>query len=57
MVNVLASNGVDRWFEPWSGQTKYYNIGICCISAKHAALRSKNIDWVARNQDNVSNVK
>ena len=25
----------------WSGQTKAYEIGICCFSAKHAALRRK----------------
>ena len=36
------------------GQTKDYNIGICCFSAKHAALRSKSKDWLAQNQDNVS---
>jgi hypothetical protein len=30
-----------------------YKIGICCFSAKHAALRRKNKDWLARNQDNV----
>jgi hypothetical protein len=34
-------------------QTKDYNIGICCFSAKLAVLRSKNKDWFARNQDNV----
>ena len=34
--------------------TKDYTIGICCVSAKHAALRRKNIVWLARNQDNVS---
>jgi hypothetical protein len=28
--------------------------GICCFSAKHAALRNKNKDWLARNQNNVS---
>jgi hypothetical protein len=54
MVSVLASSVVDRGFEPWSGQTKDYKIGICCFSAKHAALRRKNKDWLARNQDNVS---
>jgi len=27
---------------------------ICCISAKHATLRSKNKDWLAKNPDNVS---
>jgi hypothetical protein len=44
MVSVLASSAVDRGFEPRSGQTKDYKIGICCFSAKHAALRRKNKD-------------
>jgi len=35
-------------------QTKDYKIGICCFSAKNAALRSKSKDWLARNQNNVS---
>jgi hypothetical protein len=39
MVSVLASSVVDRGFEPRSGQTKDYQIGICCFSAKHATLR------------------
>ena len=30
MVSVLASSAVDRGFDPRSGQTKCYNIGICC---------------------------
>jgi len=34
--------------------TKDYNIGICCFSAKHAALRRKSKDRLARNQDIVS---
>ena len=54
MVSVLASSAVDRGFEPRSGQTKDCNIDICCFSAKHAALRSKSKDWLARNQNNVS---
>jgi hypothetical protein len=33
-------------FEPQSGQTKNYKIGICCFSAKHAALQSKSKDWL-----------
>ena len=41
MVSVLASSVIDRSFEPRSGQTKDYEIGICCFSAKHAALRRK----------------
>ena len=51
---VLASSVVDRGFEPRSGQTKDYKIGICCFSVKHAALRRKSKDWLARNQNNVS---
>jgi hypothetical protein len=31
-----------------------YKIGICCFSAKHAALRRKSKDWLAQNQNNVS---
>ena len=54
MVSVLAPSAVDRGFEPRSGQTKDYNIGICCFSAKLAALRRKSKDWFARNQNNVS---
>jgi hypothetical protein len=42
MVSVLASSAVD------------HKIGICCFSAKQAALERKNTDWLARNQDNVS---
>ena len=54
MVSVLALSAVDRGFEPRSGQTKDYKIGICCFSAKHTAIRRKSKDWFARNQDNVS---
>jgi hypothetical protein len=57
MVSVFASSAVDRGFEAWSGQTKDYKIGICCFSDKHAALKSKSKDWLARNQNNVSLVE
>ena len=53
MVIVLASSAVDRGFEPRSGYTKDYEIGICYLSAKHTALRRKSKDWLARNQNNV----
>jgi len=53
MTSVLASSAVDRVFEPRSGQAKVYKIDLCWFSAKHAALRKKK-DWLARNQDNVS---
>ena len=32
MVSILTSSVVDREFEPQSGQTKDYNIGMCCFS-------------------------
>jgi hypothetical protein len=54
MDSVLVSSVVDRGFEPRSGQTKDYKIGICCFSTKHVALRRKSKDWLARNQNNVS---
>ena len=54
MVRVLASSVVDRGFQPRSGQTKDYEIGVCCFSDKQAALRRKSKDWLARNQANVS---
>ena len=54
MVSVLASSVVDRRFEHRSDQTKDYRIDMCCFSAKHAAVRRKNKDWLARNQNNVS---
>jgi len=51
---ALDSSAVDRGFEPQSGKTKDYTIGIGYFSAKHAALRRKSKDWLVRNQDNVS---
>ena len=54
MVSVLASSAVNRGFEPWSGQTNDNKIGICCFSAKYAALRRNSKDWLVRNRDNVS---
>jgi hypothetical protein len=42
---------IDFGFEPRSDQTKDYKIGICCFSPKHAILRNKSKDWLARNLD------
>jgi hypothetical protein len=53
MVSVLASRAVDRGFNPDRVNPKT-KIGICCFSSKHTALRSKSKDWLAQNQDNVS---
>ena len=54
MVSMLASSAVDRLVEPRSGQTKDYEIGICCFSAKHEGFRRKSNDWLDRNHNNVS---
>ena len=42
MVSRLTLSVVDRGFKPRLSQTKDYKIGICCISAKHAALKRKS---------------
>jgi uncharacterized protein YmfQ (DUF2313 family) len=54
MVGVITSSAVDRGFEPRSGQTKDYKIGIFCLFAKRTASRRKNKDWLTRKQNNVS---
>jgi hypothetical protein len=54
MGSMLASNAVDCWFEPPSGQTKDYKIGTWDFSAKHVAIGSKSKDRLARNKDNMS---
>ena len=54
MVNVVTSSAVDRGLEPRLGQTKDYKIGICCFSAKHAALSIKRKYWLACGQDHVT---
>ena len=54
MVSVLASSVVERGFEHRSGQTKDYKIGIQYFSVTHTALRRTSTDWLAWNQDNVS---
>ena len=48
MVSVLASSAGGRGFDPRPVQTKDIKIGICCFSARHAALRSKSTDWLSR---------
>ena len=47
MVSVLASSAENRGFDSRSGQIKDFKIGICCLSAKHAALRRKNKNWLS----------
>jgi hypothetical protein len=54
MVIVFASSAVDRGFEPDGVKPKTIQIGICCFSAKYAALRKMNKDCLDRNPNNVS---
>jgi hypothetical protein len=49
MVSVPALSSVDRGLYPQSSKPKDYSIGVCCVSAKHAALRRENKNWLARN--------
>ena len=51
---MLVSSAVDRRFESRSGQTKDYQLVCVAYNAKHAELRRKSKDWLARNQDDVS---
>ena len=44
----VSMSVVDSGIESGSDQTKDYEIGICCISAKHTVLRSKSKDWLDR---------
>ena len=53
IVSVFALSAVDHGFHARSVQTKLYTIGICCFSAKHAALQRKRKDWFALNHENV----
>ena len=54
MISVLVSSAVDRELEVSSGQTKDYEIGICCFCTKHTALNRKSKDWLIRNQNSMS---
>ena len=54
MVSVLALSAVDRGFKTRSGQAKDYKIDIGCFPAKSVTLWIKSKDWLARNQNNMS---
>ena len=40
MVSLLTSSAVDLGFQPRSSQTKNYEIGNCCFSAKHTTVNT-----------------
>ena len=52
--SMLDLSAVERGFDIRSCQTNDYEIGIFCFSSKHAVLRGKSKDWLAQNQDNVT---
>jgi len=54
MVSVLASSAVEHVFESLTVKPKTCAIVIRSFSDKHAALRRKTKDWLALNQENVS---
>ena len=43
-----------RWCNGRLDQIKDYEIGICCFSTMHAALKRKSKDWMAQIRDTVS---
>jgi hypothetical protein len=51
---MFVLSAIGHGFKLRSGQTKDYKIDICCCSTKRAALSIKNNDWLAQNEDNVS---
>jgi hypothetical protein len=57
MVSMLASSGVDRVFQSRSGQTKDYEIGICCFSARCVALRRKRQRLVGSESEKYARMK
>ena len=54
MASILVQSVVYCGFEPRTGQTNDYKIVIFCFPAKHISIRKKSKDWLARNQNNVS---
>ena len=52
--SIHSSFILDSCVQAKSGQTKDYKIGVCCFFDKHAFFRRKSKDWLAWNEDNVS---
>jgi len=42
MFYLLIGNATIGQKLTWSGQTKDYKMGICCLSAKHATLMNES---------------
>jgi UDP-N-acetylglucosamine:LPS N-acetylglucosamine transferase len=54
MVSVLASSVVNRCSSPDRVKSKTMTLRCVAFTAKHAILREKMIDWLARIQACVS---
>ena len=52
MVSVVILSVAIHGFQ--SCQINDFEICICCIFAKQAALRRKSKNWLVQNKDNVS---
>ena len=46
--------GGKSWVRAPDGSNQSYKIDMCCFFTKHKALRRKSKDWMAQNQNNVS---
>jgi hypothetical protein len=57
MVNMRSTSVIDRGFKPVSRQQNTINLVFATSRLKHAALRNKNKDGLAQNQNNVSTWK
>jgi len=54
MVRDFTLSTLDCELDSWSSQTKDSQFGNCCFSARYVALMKKSRDWLALNQDNMS---
>jgi hypothetical protein len=53
IASVLTSNAIGRGFEHWSSQTKEYKL-VFVASLINMQQQGEITDWLAQNQDNVS---
>ena len=53
MISILALSVLDPWDRApvWSNQRLSKLVFVASLLLKHAAVRSKNKDWPARNQN------
>ena len=49
VVSMLVLSAVVCGFKARSGQTKTYEICICCFSTKHVTIKRMIKDWLAQS--------